>query len=219
MKVCTDACLFGAWVANRFSGKRDQRILDIGTGTGLLSLMLNQKISGNIDAVELDERAAIQAQQNIHEAYQEKNIKVIHADILNFNPEATFNLIVSNPPFFEQDLLSPDPQKNNARHDTSLTLSDLLSCVEKHLAAEGNFAVLLPAHRTDKCIEIARSIHHLYPTEIVQVRQTENHPVFRSMILFSRTAAPPVSKEICIKENQNYSSSFIDLLADYYMFL
>src|SRR5437868_10338543 len=158
MKVCTDACLFGALVAEVASeaGQRptanDQRsttnFLDIGTGTGLLSLMLAQKHpAADIDAVEINTGSALQAKENFNSTKWRYSLNIFPSDIKNFITEKKYDLIISNPPFFEDDLLSEIEATNLAKHDAGLTLKELLEVVQRHLHTAGLFAVLLPHHR------------------------------------------------------------------------
>src|SRR5437868_5022622 len=125
MKVCTDACLFGAYIANELQSIPVNTILDIGAGTGLLSLMLAQKTTAVIDAVEIDNAAFEQAKENIAASPWKEKINTYHADISTFKTGKRYEHIISNPPFFEDDLRSNDEKKNFAKHDSSLTLENL----------------------------------------------------------------------------------------------
>ncbi len=224
MKVCTDACLFGAIIANQNS--QVTNCLDIGAGTGLLSLMFAQKNSAaKIDAVELDAAAALQAVENIAASPWAANIQVYDKDILTFAPHPQdavhkkYDCIFSNPPFFEDDLKSADETKNNAKHDTSLSLVNLLQVVDNLLSPNGFFVVLLPYHRVEYFIEEAkRSGLHL--NKQILVKQTIKHTFFRGILFFSRTASETEQNEIIIKNsNQQYTSEFSAALKDYYLFL
>ncbi|MEI9959279.1 MAG: methyltransferase [Ferruginibacter sp.] len=151
MKVCTDACLFGAYVADELQSRTygtAANILDIGTGTSLLSLMLAQKTTVPIDAVEINEAAFTQTKENIQQSAWKENITVYNTDIIQFESGKKYDCIISNPPFFEADLLSDDKNKNAAKHDTTLTLQQLLQNIERLLSDNGFFAVLLPYHRS-----------------------------------------------------------------------
>jgi tRNA1Val (adenine37-N6)-methyltransferase len=219
MKVCTDACLFGAWVAQELQQHTCFDILDIGTGTGLLSLMLAQKTSAAIDAVEIDQEAYEQAAANVQLSQFCKYIKVFHSSITNFNPDYKYDCIISNPPFFEADLKSTQQNKNDAKHDTSLTLAALCARARELLKDDGYFAVLLPHHRTDYFV--TESLQHgFYCSKKISVKQTPNHNYFRSMLLLSPQKTGAEEKEIIIKDTpENYSNAFTQLLKDYYLYL
>lgn len=109
MKVCTDSCLLGAWTAERINGAAT--ILDIGAGTGLLSLMLAQKTTARIDCIETDHDAAMQAQENIAGSPWEERIHLIEADVRKFECKNSYHFVICNPPFFESDLQSPQEKK------------------------------------------------------------------------------------------------------------
>ena len=106
MKVCTDSCLFGAWIADKIEQKIivPKNILDIGSGTGLLSLMIAQKTNAQIDGVEIDENSYQQSEDNFIESPWNKHLHAFHADIKNWNSGLKYDLIISNPPFYENDL-------------------------------------------------------------------------------------------------------------------
>lgn len=218
MKVCTDACLFGAMVARH--EPRTTNCLDIGTGTGLLSLMLAQKDpDAVIDAVELDAEAADQARENFAASPWKERLNIFNADILSFKPEKRYDLIISNPPFFEDDLMSPDEAKNHAKHDTSLSLDELAGVVQQLLAADGFFAVLLPYHRVNYFTEEAGR-QGLYLAQQVLLKQTGKHNYFRGILFFSRKEVQPVNSEIILKDSKaDYTPEFISALKDYYLYL
>ena len=183
MKVCTDACLFGALAATE--NLQIANCLDIGTGTGLLSLMVAQKNNAvKIDAIEIDKTAAEQATENIAASPWAGNILVFNEDILTFNSVKKYDCIISNPPFFEDDLQSPDEAKNNAKHNSSLSLIQLLQAVNKQLATDGFFAVLLPYHRVNCFIEEAQKIG-LHLIKQILIKHTLKHQFFRGILFFN----------------------------------
>lgn len=217
MKVCTDACLFGAVVTNRLETEKVSRILDIGAGTGLLSLMLAQKIDAMIDAVEIDAAASQQAIQNFEQSPWKERLKILNTDILTFAADKKYDFIISNPPFFEGDLKSSHNNKNAAKHDTALTLQQLILAVTTHLESNGIFAVLLPFHRVNQSMEIA-AVNGLVLIEKILVKQSPHHAYFRSILFFSRKSVATTFREIIIKdETGNYAPVFTDLLKDYYL--
>jgi tRNA1Val (adenine37-N6)-methyltransferase len=219
MKVTTDACLFGAITATEFIDERHSKLLDIGTGTGLLSLMIAQKNNrAQIDAVEIDEAAVIQAKSNTSSSAFGSCITVHNANIKHFENHLAYDFIFTNPPFFENDLKSPDDNRNNALHDSSLTLHHLVQQIDRLSKPETLFSILLPYHRTNSFIVLANE-NGWYCTKQFDVKQTEKHGYFRSILLFSRTNKATETNVIVIKQEGNYSDSFKLLLEDYYLHL
>lgn len=219
MKVCTDACLFGALLAEELQPLSIKNILDIGTGTGLLSLMLAQKNNALIDAVEIDPDAFDQAKENIAGSPFKDRISIFNSDITQFTSNKKYDCIISNPPFFEDDLLSPDKKKNAAKHDTTLTINLLLQAIHTHLNTDGIFAVLLPYHRSS-FFETAASASNFHLRKKISVKQTTGHHYFRVILIFSTAQAPLQEMELTIKDAVgNYTPEFTTLLKDYYLYL
>lgn len=218
MKVCTDACLFGAIVAHTKSSAGN--CLDIGAGTGLLSLMFaQQNPQALIDAVEIDPEAAAQAEENFKASPWKENLHIIRADIRSFAPDRKYDLVFSNPPFFEDDLRSADARKNKAKHDTGLSLAELLKQANALLSDNGVFAVLVPYHRVDYFVEEAGR-YGLQLSKKIRVKQTEAHGYFRGILFFDRVTTTPETAVISIKDDTNeYTSEFTDLLRAYYLYL
>lgn len=219
MKVCTDACLFGAWTAQlilKFNPDV-KNILDIGTGTGLLSLMLAQKTKAKIDAVEINKIAAEQANENFN-ASAWKNIGLHNLPIAEFTPERQYDLIITNPPFYEGNLLSPVAARNAAMHDSYLTLESLLSSIIKFISPTGYAAVLLPVLREPDFLNLLKK-HNLNVVELTRVRQSVNHGYFRSMFfIYGKYSKAQFTSEISIHSaEREYTAEFQDLLKDYYL--
>jgi len=199
MKVTTDACLFGAWVADKINSlfrinSNQNRILDIGTGTGLLALMVAQKnVLSLIDTVEIDKATAEEAKNNCNLSPWADNISVYTNDINHFIPKNSlgYNFIITNPPFYKEDLKSPLDKRNIAMHSSLLSLEELMFSIKRLLSDVGNFAVLLPYHRADYFIKLAIK-EGFWLVENTMVKQTPNHPYFRSMLLFGKTKAVKV---------------------------
>ena len=230
MKVCTDACLFGAWIAEKEKSKnlKGKNVLDIGTGTGLLSLMFAQKNPlVIIDAVEIDETAAQQAKENFDASPWKDRLNIYNTSIQQFSDttiqpfhySTKYDLIISNPPFFENDLKANDAKRNVALHAAELGLEELLNEVSRRLKDDGSIAVLLPFHRTEQFVRSARQ-KDFHLKEKVFLKQTPKHLYFRSLLLFSKEKADANECEIIIQDNDGeYTKKFVELLKDYYLYL
>lgn len=219
MKVCTDSCLFGAWLADKIENKllHPGSILDIGSGTGLLSLMLAQKSKASVHAVEIDENSFHQTKENFDESKWSKQLQAFHADIRSWIAPVKYDLIISNPPFFENHLKSGNQNRNLAKHHDGLTLTELLVCISKHLNEEGFFAVLLPFRRLTFFKKMA-ALNNYYLLDEMLVRQTPEHSFFRALLLFGTHEETTSSNELAIKKQQSsYSERFKELLKDYYL--
>lgn len=216
MKVCTDSCLFGAWAGPENDFKRIH-VLDIGTGTGLMSLMLALRYENVIiDAIEIDEAAARQAMENFSNSPWSKRLHVIHADIENFPVSNKYDFIISNPPFFHNNLKSPAPRINTARHVHSMDEEVLIKIIDKHLSASGCFALMLSFERREICIRAAAEMGW-FPTRQLWVKQTPAHDYFRAMIQFEKKPANTEIQEMCIKEKDNIYSKAYDVLMNEYL--
>jgi tRNA1Val (adenine37-N6)-methyltransferase len=215
MKVCTDSCILGAWSANRLNEACN--ILDIGAGTGLLSLMLAQKSEGLIDSIELDTDSAAQARENILVSPWSHRISLLEGNVLNFPFKTDYDFIISNPPFFESDLLSPVGKKNKAKHHETLALDELIVAIRRLLKSTGAFSILLPWHRDEYFAHLAMS-GGFFLREKRIIRQTPAHPPFRSICLYGFQKPGIIdSEELIIKNDKgNYTKEFSDLMSDYY---
>lgn len=221
MKVCTDACILGAWIAGRVGagGMEPLRILDIGTGTGLLSLMIAQKTNSVIDAVEIDGRACEQAADNFRNSPWSERLRAFHQDVRDFSSLRRYDLVIANPPFYQNYLLSPDENKNYAKHGKGLDFTALISAVKKHLKMSGSFAVLLPFAAAGS-FEALRNRAQLWVTEKLLIRPTTHHDYFRIIMLLSEVNTATNISELTIKNGDGrYSDDFTCLMKDYYLAL
>jgi len=222
MKVTTDSCFFGAWAAKKMENSewRMENLLDIGTGTGLLSLMIAQKNEINIDAVEIDKEASQQAKENVQASPWRNRIHVFNEDILSFQADKKYDCITSNPPFYENELSSGVQKKNIAHHSEQLTISDVLRTIKTHLKEDGIFFLMYPFKR-EKEIEQLLQQNELYVVNSVILSQSVNHSPFRMIVKgTNRKTTAETSDAVSIwNEHQQYTKPFLDLLKDYYLYL
>jgi tRNA1Val (adenine37-N6)-methyltransferase len=182
-------------------------------------LMLAQKCDALIDGIEIDEPSYQQAKENIEASPWKERLQLFNSDVKQFGFTKKYDLIISNPPFYEGDLKSDAANRNVAMHDAGLKLDELITVVDANLSEEGRFAVLLPFMRAERMIELAK-VANLHLQTHVQVKQSVKHGYFRSMLLFSRIKTEPTLEELAIKgENNQYTNEFISLLKDYYLYL
>ena len=217
MKVTTDSCLFGAWCAAELQKLHCSKILDIGTGTGLLALMIAQKNAGQINAVELDENGARQASENIASSPWKDRIYIYHSDILEHT--GSYDCIISNPPFYENELQSPETRNNLAHHSSRLNLSVLIQYAGKSLTDHGHIFLLLPYKRLAEAEKLLAG-QNIFIQKILVVKQSTQHSPFRVMFMGSKYRRDlPVTEFLSIKEGIDYSAKFKYLLKDYYLYL
>jgi len=224
MKVTTDACLFGAWVAQEVESEKlkVESAIDIGTGTGLLALMLAQKNPEmEIDAIEIDKDAAEQANINVGSSPWKEQINILQGDVKAFSFEKEFDLIISNPPFYEKEIRSAIDSKNVAHHSENLTVKELLVIIKDNLRDTGLFFLLLPYKRNEEIKKLFKD-HELYISKILFVRQSVKHDYFRLFIKGGLNAKEKETEfdELSIwDEKQQYTNEFVNLLKDYYLHL
>jgi tRNA1Val (adenine37-N6)-methyltransferase len=182
MKVGTDAVLLGAWS----DVSAAQTVLDIGTGCGVIAIMLAQRTANNtvIDAVELLEPDSVQAQQNVSQSPWPGKVHVFQTDIGDFHPGKKYDLIVSNPPYFVNSLLPPTQGRTAARHSTMLTSDKLINAVVSLLSDAGKFNVILPASEAASFIAKAKD-HGLFVSRYTKFFSRASKPAERSLMEFS----------------------------------
>lgn len=219
MKVTTEACLFGAWVSHYLKTDSSfKNLLDIGAGTGLLSLMLAQQHSFHIDAIELDKNAAAQCRQNFAASPWQESLKVIEDDVRSFDFNQLFDVIISNPPFYENDLSSPVEGRQLAHHSLELSLKELIDRARTLLTEQGKFFVLLPYKRKEELYQLAKAagLHIIHQSN---VRNSPRHPLFRLIAVLSPVPSTGKGEELLSirDEENNYTQQFMQLLQPYYL--
>lgn len=224
MKVTTDACLFGAWAASKISKSegRSRRMLDIGTGTGLLSMMMHQVHPDlQIDAVEIDPLAANQANENVEINNLSGKIRIINNNINKLEVTNHYDLIISNPPFYQNELISGHTQKDLAHHSTELLLDEVFHSINMHLAADGTFMLLLPCKRLSEINKLSEE-NDLCVIEQCLVRESERHGFTRIMLKGKADFNAEATKETSINIRSQpgiYSREFNELLKPFYLYL
>ena len=213
MKVGTDGVLLGAWA----SCDGAKRILDIGTGTGVIALMLAQRnIEAPIQAVEIDETATKRARSNFDMSPWAARLDVECCAVQAFNPSEKFDIIISNPPYFVDSLLPPDAKRSTARHTHDLSFEELDKTVCRLLADDGRFALILPTVEFEKYLSI---------TQLNIVRRCDVHPtngsaVKRVMAEFAKQSTPEIELEnitIELEKRGDYTAEYRTLTKDFYL--
>jgi len=217
MKIGTDGVLLGAWCDVSIC----QTALDIGTGTGVIAIMLAQRTQATIYGVEINKAAYEQAKRNMAMSPWAKRLQVMHGDIQEIahklNP--SFDLIVSNPPYFSGGTQSPNPQKNGIRHTLTLTHANLLRICSQLLSNSGKICVILPYYEGMRTIELAKS-YKLYCTKITFVKSRINQAPERLMLQFEKKAANKKNENelIIYKGTQReYTFDYKQLTRDFYL--
>lgn len=215
MKVGTDAVLLGAWVEINQS----KHILEIGTGNGTIALMLAQRSQENaaIDAVEIEANDASQANENFLSSPWSSKLHVHHIPIQKFSTDKKYDLIVSNPPYFNNSHRPPDEKRHQARHTITLSYGELVSSTLRHLHEDGKFNVILPFTEGLQFIELAKQ-SHLFCTRQYSFRTRAEKPIERWLLEFSRTQRPVDTGEILLyKGGEEWSDAYVKLTRDFYL--
>jgi tRNA1Val (adenine37-N6)-methyltransferase len=215
MKVSTLACIQGAWLPD-FSPKY---ILDIGAGSGLLTLMAAQKYHSPIDAVEIESEAYLQLKENIAQSLWKDRIHTYHDDIRSFAKynSKCYDFIISNPPFFENQLKSNNPKINQAKHETGLTMIELIKATNQLLTNTGKISILLPPIESERLVKLCMK-SSLFPSSQLVISDKENKSPKGVVTILSKINSKPSFQKLFIKNKTGqYSSRFNSLLKDYYL--
>jgi len=218
MKVGTDGVLLGAWA----NVENVESILDIGTGTGLIALMLAQRSTAQIDAIDIDEDAISDARFNFSHSPWDSRLALFHTALQDY-AETTpkrYNLIVSNPPYFKHNRQTGNHARTVARQHETLNFRELLLGVSKLLRSEGHFAVVLPFEAENQ-FRIEALKHRLFTTRAIRLKPNHNKPFKRVLLQFQHQEDKLIEEELTIESNTRhvYTPEFSQLVRDFYLAL
>ena len=218
MKVGTDGVLIGAWCPvdnNPFS------VLDIGAGTGILSLMLAQRTHAEqIDAIEIDEEAYEQCVENFENSSWSDRLFCYHAGLDEFvdEPDDEYDIIISNPPFYSEDYKTNNEQRDLARFQDALPFEDLVEAASLLLSENGIFAVIIPFKEEERFIDLCAK-SELFPIKVTRVKGSRTTPIVRSLLAFKRYELSVLeADELVVEINRHeYTNNYINLTKDFYI--
>jgi tRNA1Val (adenine37-N6)-methyltransferase len=218
MKIGTDGVLLGAWTP---IPENNSSILDIGTGTGIIALMLAQRSNAEqIDAIEIDEDAYEQATENFENSPWSDRLFCFHAglDELIEEPEDEYDLIISNPPFFTENYKTEDNQRDLARFEDAMPFEMLVEAADLLLSENGIFSVIIPFKEEEKFLALAKKFD-LFPMKITHVKGTPSSEIKRSLLAFTRFETDDIEVDQLIIETERhvYTAEYIALTKDFYL--
>jgi tRNA1Val (adenine37-N6)-methyltransferase len=217
MKIGTDGVLLGAWtplINNPYN------VLDIGAGTGILSLMLAQRSNAEqIDAIEIDEDAYEQCVENFEASPWGDKLFCFHAGLDEFvnEPEDEYDLIISNPPFYTDDYKSDNSSRDLARFEDALPFEELIEAAALLLSDNGIFSVIIPFKEEERFVSLCKELD-LFPLKITRVKGTPTSEIKRSLLAFCRMEQTPLIDELVIEiSRHNYTPEYIKLTKEFYL--
>lgn len=216
MKVGTDAVILGAAV----NSTNSNRILDVGTGCGIIALMLAQKSNASIDAIDLDERSINQARENFQLSPWNSQLNAFHIDFSSFiqGCETKYDLVVCNPPFFTNGIRAEKRNRSIARHDDTLNFSELAIGVSKILNDSGHFWLIIPFDRFNECKGICEE-NQLYLNEGIEIYPKRNFSPMRSICMFSKKQKSVVNETQLVLRDEDgaFTSEYLFFMRNYYL--
>ena len=217
MKIGTDGVLLGGWtplINNPYN------VLDIGAGTGILSLMLAQRSNAEqIDAIEIEEDAYEQCVENFEASHWGDKLFCFHAGLDEFvdEPEDEYDLIISNPPFYTDDFKSDNASRDLARFEDALPFEELIEAAALLLSDNGIFSVIIPFKEEERFVSMCKELD-LFPLKITRVKGTPTSEIKRSLLAFCRIEQTPLIDELIIEiSRHNYTPEYIELTKEFYL--
>ena len=216
-KVGTDAVLIGSWA----EVSKATTILDIGTGTGIIALMMAQKSNAQIDAIDIEQGSAEQATENAEHSVWAERIKVYQKSLQDFsaNTDKKYDVIITNPPYFVDSSKAPDEERNHARHTDTLTFAELLTGAKKMLNDKGMFYIILPTKEAIDFKALAEK-SNLYLVKQLRVKTKSSNDLEKRHIMLFRLTKEPLAEQILSIENEgrhNYTEEYKKLTGDFYL--
>ena len=221
-KVGTDGVLLGAWVG--LSGA-EQHILDVGTGTGVIALMMAQRCPAIVVGIDIDAPSAEEASANFNASPWGSRMAAFRGDFRGLGTATAhplvflrcpYDLIISNPPFFNDSLKAPDERRSDARHSDTLSFGELAAEAAQLLSPEGRLAVIYPVEEAEKLAGEAL-VAGLFPCRICRVHTKKGTPAKRVMMEFSRQKKEPLIEELHIMEAGEFTREYRSLTGDFYI--
>lgn len=219
LKVGTDAVLLGAAMTLDAS---ERRLLDIGTGTGVIALMAAQRLAEysdsefHIDAIDIDAPSAQEAEENFSSSPWAEHLSCRHIALQHLGGTSLYDHIFSNPPYFDSSLRNPDERESNARHTDALSYREICAFAAERLADGGRLSLILSADCEKMLVRTAASFG-LFPFRLLDIRTTVRKPVKRLIAEFSREKRPPVRSELVLQEGSARSEAYSNLTKDFYL--
>lgn len=220
MKIGTDGVLLGAWTSIKH---KPESILDVGTGTGIIALMLAQRSDAlTIDAVEFDGNAYEQAVENFEASDWADRLYCYHVSFQEYASELeenqeTYDLVISNPPFYKDEFITDNLRRNNARFESALPFEELVENTVKILSSSGTFSVIIPFKEEEEFIRIANS-HKLFVHQICRVQGNQNSPIKRSLLTFCFQKKEICKNNLVIESGRHhYTDEYVNLTKEFYL--
>jgi tRNA1Val (adenine37-N6)-methyltransferase len=194
-----------------------QQILDVGSGTGVLSLMMAQQFpEASITGVEIDKASFLECTENFQNSLWKNRLSSVQSDFIAFEEKNQFDLIVSNPPYYQSRLENDDVRKSQARHESALPMMEMIRKVDELLSENGALWVIVPSEVSQLWIESAAR-RELYPISNILMLGKEASPAKRNIICFKRILRECEMSELVIrKSNGNYTDQYIELTKEFH---
>ena len=221
LKVGTDSVLLGSLMS--ITGE-ERRLLDIGTGTGVVAIMAAQRLADagaaypEITAIEIDAPSAEEAERNFKGCPWSHMLSARHCALQDFRSPGEFDLIFSNPPYFDESLRNPDPRESRARHTESLSYREVLAFASEKLAPQGRVAMILPAE-SETAVRRCAAGFDLNTSRVVRIRTTQKKPARRIVVEFTRTRSTPELQELTIQDGTAFTEEYRRIAGAFLLYL